>query len=121
MRDNTGAVLWILVVAFGIIFMLQDTNVFDVIGTTGNVIGKVNGQDITLEEYNNYVNNQIEAYRQRTGESIPPQILDSERERVFNELVDDRLREQEMNRLGIEVTDDEVRQMVLGDEPHQII
>ncbi len=121
MRDNTGAVLWILVVAFGIIFMLQDTNVFDVIGATGNVIGKVNGQDITLEEYNNYVNNQVEAYRQRTGESMPPQALDSERDRVFNELVDDRLREQEMNRLGIQVTDDEVRQMVLGDQPHQII
>ncbi|MBT8400215.1 MAG: peptidylprolyl isomerase [Rhodothermia bacterium] len=121
MRDNTGAVLWILVVAFGIIFMLQDTNVFDVIGATGNVIGKVNGQDITLEEYNNYVNNQVEAYRQRTGESMPPQALDSERDRVFNELIDDRLREQEMNRLGIEVTDDEVRQMVLGDQPHQII
>ncbi len=121
MRDNTGAVLWILVVAFGIIFMLQDTNVFDVIGTTGNVIGKVNGQDITLEEYNNYVNNQVEAYRQRTGESMPPQALDSERDRVFDELVDDRLREQEMNRLGIEVTDNEVRQMVLGDQPHQII
>ena len=121
MRDNTGVILWILVVAFGIIFMLQDTNVFDVIGATGNVVGKVNGQDITLEEYNNYVNNQVEAYRQRTGESIPPQVLDSERERVFNELVDDRLREQEMNRLGIKVTDDEVRQMVLGEDPHQII
>ncbi|NNE46967.1 MAG: peptidylprolyl isomerase [Rhodothermales bacterium] len=121
MRDNTGVVLWILVIAFGVIFMLQDTNVFDVIGATGNIIAKVNGQDVSLDEYNNYVNNQVEAYRQRTGESIPPQILDSERERVFNELVDDRLREQEMSRIGIVVTDDEVRQMVLGDNPHQII
>ncbi len=121
MRDNTGVILWILVVAFGIIFMLQDTNVFDVFGTTGNVIAKVNGQDITLDEYNNYINNQVEAYRQQTGESIPPQLLDAERDRVFDELVNDRLREQEMNRLGIQVTDDEVRQMVLGDEPHQII
>ncbi len=121
MRDNTGVVLWILVVAFGIIFMLQDTNVFDVIGTTGNVIGKVNGQDISLDEYNNYVNSQVEAYRQQTGESIPPQALDSERERVFNELVDDRLRKQEMDRIGIVVTDEEVRDMVLGENPHQII
>lgn len=121
MRDNTGAVLWILVVAFGVIFMLQDTNVFDVIGTTGNVIAKVNGQDVTLDEYNRFVNNQIEAYRQRTGESMPPQVLDAERDRVFDQLVEDRLREQEMNRIGIQVTDEEVRQMVLGDEPHQII
>jgi peptidylprolyl isomerase/peptidyl-prolyl cis-trans isomerase D len=121
MRDNTGVVLWILVIAFGVIFMLQDTNVFDVIGNTGNVIAKVNGQDISLDEYNNYVNNQVEAYRQRTGESIPPQALDAERERVFNELVDDRLRVEEMDRVGIVVTDEEVRDMVLGDNPHQII
>ena len=121
MRESTGVVLWILVIAFGVIFMLQDTNVFDVIGSTGNAIAQVNGSRITLDEYNGTVNARVEAYRQQTGESIPPQLLDTERDRIFEQLVDDRLREQEMNRLGIVVTDDEVRDMVLGENPHQLI
>ena len=52
MRENTGAVLWVLVIAFGVIFMLQDTNVFDVIGATGNAIAQVNGSRISLDEFN---------------------------------------------------------------------
>ncbi|NND73299.1 MAG: peptidylprolyl isomerase [Rhodothermales bacterium] len=121
MRDSTGVILWILVVAFGIIFMLQDTNVFDVLGQTGNVIGKVNGDDISLEEFNAIVDSRLEQYRQQTGEAIPPQMLDAERDRIFDELVDDRLRQQEMDRLGIEVADSEVTDLITGDNPHPFI
>ncbi len=121
MRDSTGVILWILVVAFGIIFMLQDTNVFDVLGQTGNVIGKVNGDDISLDEFNSIVENRLEQYRNQTGEAIPPQMLDAERDRIFDELVNDRLRQQEMDRLGIEVADSEVTELITGENPHPFI
>lgn len=121
LRENTGVILWILVIAFGVIWMLQDTGGLDVIGNVGNRLAVVNGDPITLEEYNQAVQARIDQYQQQNGESMPPQMVDQTREQVFNQLVNDRLREQEMDRLGIDVTDAEVLDMVLGDEPHSLI
>lgn len=122
LRENTGVVLWILVLAFGGLWMLQDSGVFDVIGNpAGQNIAIVNGDPISVDDYQNALNAQMEQYQAQSGESMPPQMLDLTRERVFDALVEDRLAQQEMERLGITVTDQEVYDMVLGDNPHPII
>ncbi len=121
LRENTGVILWILVISFGIIWVLQDSGAFDVVGRTGNTIAEVNGDPIPYQEYVRAVEAQIQAYQQQTGEAPTPQMRDLIRDQVFNALVEDRLRQQAMERLGITVTDDEVVQMVLGDDPHPII
>jgi len=122
MRENTGVVLWILVISFGGLWVLQDSGVFDTIGT--NPLGKmiiVDGDAITVEEYQRALDARSEAYRQQTGETFSPQRLDLEHERVYNALVDNKLREHEMNRLGVRVSNKEVFELVLGDNPHPII
>jgi peptidylprolyl isomerase/peptidyl-prolyl cis-trans isomerase D len=121
MRENTGVVLWILVIAFGVIWVLQDAGTFDVVGNLGNRLGEVNGKVITLDEYQQALQTQMDAYQRQNGEAMPPQMVDQVRDQVFNRLVDDRLREEEMQRLGIEVSDEELVDMVLGDNPHQLI
>ncbi len=121
-REQTGVILWILVFAFGILWVLQDAGTFDVIGnTSGQNIILVDGDAITYEEYARAVDAQVERYQQQTGESMPPQMLDQERDRVYQALVENKLLEREMDRLGITVTDEEVFDMVLGEEPHPII
>ena len=121
LRENTGVVLWILVFAFGVIWVLQDSGGLDVVGFTGNKIGEVNGEPITFEEYNQDLEGQINNYQQQTGESMPPQMLDQTRQRVFDNLVETKLREQEMERLGLAVSDQEVVEMIQGADPHPII
>ncbi|BBM68940.1 peptidylprolyl isomerase [Rhodothermus marinus] len=121
LRENTGVILWILVISFGIIWVLQDSGAFDVVGRTGDTIAEVNGDPISYQEYVRAVEAQMQAYQQQTGEAPTPQMSDLIREQVFNALVEERLRQQAMERLGITVTDDEVVQMVLGDNPHPII
>ncbi|GMQ82841.1 MAG: peptidyl-prolyl cis-trans isomerase [Rhodothermia bacterium] len=121
MRENTSVVLWILVISFGVIWVLQDSGGLDVIGQTGINVGSVNGVPITHEEYSQAVDRQAQNYQNQTGESMPPQMLDQTRDGVFNQLIDLRLREQEVARLGIEVTDDEIVDLILGDNPHPII
>ncbi|MFQ5569733.1 MAG: peptidylprolyl isomerase [Rhodothermales bacterium] len=121
MRENTGIILWILVISFGGIWVLQDSGAFDVAGFVGDKIIIVDGDPVTVDEYNNTLDFFVEQFRQQTGESMPPQRLDLEHDRVFNTLVDDKLREHEMDRLGITVTDQEVLDLVYGDEPHPII
>ncbi|MEM1093006.1 MAG: peptidyl-prolyl cis-trans isomerase [Bacteroidota bacterium] len=120
MRDQTGVVLWILVIAFGVIFMLQDTQVFDVIGATGQDVIVVDGDPVTVSEYQQAIQQQIQAYQQN-GQEVLPQTEDAIRERVYNSFVDDRLRTKAMDEIGVEVTDDEVYNLVLGDTPDPII
>lgn len=121
MRESTGAILWILVFAFGVIWVLQDSGGLDTIGQVGNNIGSVNGDPITVDEYNQAVDQQVQSYQNQTGDTMPPQMLDQTRDRVFNQLVEARLREQEMERLGLGVSDDELVEMIQGDDPHPII
>lgn len=122
LRNNTGVILWILILSFGVIWVLSDVGTFDIIGnTTGQNIIVVDGDPITYEEYVRTVDAQIEQYQQQTGESMPPQMMDQAREQVYQGLVENKLLEHEMDRLGIQVTDEEIYDMVMGENPHQII
>ena len=121
LRDNTGVILWILVIAFGLIWTLQDSGAFETVGQLGNNIAQVNGEPITVEEFNRAVNQRIQQMEQQTGEPLSPQRRDMVREQIFELLVEDRLREQEMDRIGITVTDEEVRQLVYGERPHPFV
>ncbi len=122
MRENTGVVLWILVLSFGGLWVLQDSGVFETIGTDPlSKIIIVNGDAITLDEYNRQVEAQLEQIRQATGTTVSPQQRETEQERAFNALVENKLREQEMDRLGVSVSDTEITELITGDNPHQFI
>lgn len=121
MRDGTKYILWLLVFAFGVIWVLQDSGGLDVIGTLGTNVGSVNGDPITLEEYSLAVENQVQNYQSQTGNSMPVQMLDQTRDRIFDQLVDDKLRLQEMDRIGLNVADEEIIELINGETPHPII
>ena len=121
LRDNTGVILWILVIAFGIIFMLQDTQMFDALQNQRalNII-TVDGEGIPFSEYNarvDQIRNQISQQNPDAG----PQELDEADEQAFESLVNERLSQREMERLGLTVTDEEIRQMYFGPNPHPLI
>ncbi len=120
-RENTGVVLWILVIAFGILFMLQDANLFDSLSGAGqNNAIIVEGEPVTYDEYNAVLNQQTEFFNQQNP-NAGPQERDAIEEEVFNRIVEDKLREREMNRLGLTVSDAEVQQLVVGPNPHFIV
>jgi peptidyl-prolyl cis-trans isomerase D len=122
LRDNTGVILWILVVAFGVIWVLQDSGAFEVVGMGGvQNIATVNGDPITVDEYNAALNARIQQYQAQTGETMPPEMREMEGQRTLDALIEDRLLLREMDRLGIRVTDQELREMILGARPHPII
>ena len=122
MRENTHWVLWILVFAFGIIWVLQDSGGLDAVGVGSGVdIAVVDGDPVPYQAYVQTVQQQAQQYQEQTGESMSPQTLEQQREFVFQALVEDKLLEHEMDRLGISVTVDEIYEMVMGDNPHAII
>lgn len=122
MRENTGVVLWVLVISFGGLWVLQDSGVFDTIGT--DPLGKViivDGDPITREVYSRQLEAQLEQVRRTNNGNVTPQQLELERERAFNALVENSLREHVMDDIGVTVSDAEVRELILGETPHWII
>lgn len=121
LRENTGVILWILVISFGVIWTLQDSDVFSTVGQPTGNIAVVNGANITYQEFQQSVEQQMQRVRQQTDGNVTPQMQDIVREQTYTQLVNAQLIEQEMDRLGIQVTDAEVMDMVYGDNPHPVI
>ncbi len=121
MRSSTAPILWVLVLAFGVLFMLQDTQVFDAVLAGPRTMGEVDGRPITNAEYNNRLNAFTEQFRQQTG--TPPNI---EQRAYYEELVWDQMVLElalmsQMERIGIQVTDQEIRDAFFGDNPDPIV
>ncbi|HLA63467.1 MAG TPA: peptidylprolyl isomerase, partial [Rhodothermales bacterium] len=121
MREQTALVLWLLVAAFGGLWVLQDSGFFDAVtGARMPEIGLVNGVPIDREEYSGTLDQRLQTYEQQ-GMEITPAMRSQIEDEVFDELVANRLREQEMDRLGVEVSDAEVNDLFRGPNPAPLI
>jgi peptidylprolyl isomerase/peptidyl-prolyl cis-trans isomerase D len=121
LRENTGVILWILVLSFGVIWTLQDSDVFKAMNQPNQNAATVNGTTISNQEYNQAVDRQRQRFRQQMEGELSPRMEEMIRQRAYDQLINNALLEQEMKRLGITVTDTEIENMVFGANPHPLI
>ncbi len=122
-RERAGGVMiGVLVVAFGGLWALQDSGAFDAVGrgADGRTIGTVDGVAIEAELFNRALQQQLDVYQQQ-GVPVSSALQRQLEDQVFDGLVDNALVEREMDRLGVEVTDDEVFQLITGPTPDPLI
>ncbi len=83
-------------------------------GNAPNTVATVNDVPISLQEYDRLYNQTLDRYRQQFGGSIPEGLLESLnlKEQVLNQLIERILVRQEAERLGIAVSDAEVRKEI---------
>ncbi len=81
----------------------------------GAVAGTVNGEAISLREYQQSLNQRLEFFRKMAGGKISEEQLRAFRvqEAVFRELVQRKLLIQEAHRMGLVASDEEVKQAIL--------
>ncbi len=121
MRDSTASILWILIFSFGVLWVLADTKVFDAMSVAPRNLGTVNGDQISLDEYNQRVSYYTDQYNQQNGGQMSPEMRAMYENQAWNDLVSARLVEQKIEELGITVTDSELMEMVTGDNPAPFI
>src|SRR5699024_4400819 len=121
MRKNTGVILWVLIFSFGILWMLADTNIFDIMHQGPRSLGSVNGEEVSMEEYNNRTNYFIQRYTETTDNTVTPEMRAVLKDRAWDEIVIGKLMQQRMDQLGIKVTDQEVVDMITGENPDPFI
>ncbi|HQT91886.1 MAG TPA: SurA N-terminal domain-containing protein, partial [Candidatus Kryptobacter bacterium] len=111
MRDNMPAILIGLAVLF--ILMIVFEWGMDITGRqgnqyTGNIVGKVNGQEITYQEFEKDLQNSVDQYKTATKQDPDDKTMGELRDQVWQGLVNQILVDQAARRLGIFVTDQEI-------------
>jgi parvulin-like peptidyl-prolyl isomerase len=102
---------------FVLFMVMSDSKVMEVFGARSNNIGSVNGKDITYQQFATLLDRATQNQKAQTGQDIPEENMEQFRDQVWDAYVTQLLTEQELNKFGITVTDDEVREVILGENP----
>lgn len=121
MRNSTAPILWLLIISFGILWVLADTQVFDAIALGPQSLGEVNGDAISHEEYNNRVSFYNDQFSMQTNQEMPIEMRTMYENQAWEDLVAARLMRQKMDDMGITVTDNELIEMITGPNPDPFI
>ena len=117
MRGLAPAFIIIVGALFVLFMVISDSNVLEALGGKTNYVGSINGVEISYQEFQGAVERQRETQKQQTGNDIPEEQFDQFRDQVWESLVTEKLIEEEVQRLGITVSDEEVKDIILGDDP----
>lgn len=121
MAKMRGLAPWFIIGVGGlfVLFMIiSDSNVLEALGGgSTNNIGSVNGIDITYQEFQNALDQQIENKKTQTGKDVEDEELEQLKNQVWDALVTQRLINQEIEKYGLYVTDQEIKDIILGDNP----
>lgn len=107
---------------FVLFMVISDSNVLEAIGGgRTNIIGTVNGEDITYQEYQNALDQQIENQKRQTGTDPDETQIDQIREQVWDAVVTQKIFGQLIKKYGITVTDQEIKDVILGPNPPEFL
>src|SRR4030066_1546816 len=117
MRSLAPAFIITVGALFVLFMVISDSNVLEALGGRSNDVGSVKGISISYQEYQLAVERQRESQKQQTGNDVPEEQFDQFRDQVWETLVTEKLIEQEVQRLGITVSNQEIKDIILGDDP----
>jgi peptidyl-prolyl cis-trans isomerase D len=83
---------------------------------SGDTIARVNGHEITAGEFRRMYQAQLQAYRSAYGGNMNEQLLKQLGidQQILQQMVDERAALAEADRVGVDVSDDEVRQRIFA-------
>lgn len=125
MRRHQSWLKWILgivVVAFIFIYVPQFLRPAGSAAMSTDTLASVDGRKITVGTYQRVYNNQVQQLRQAYGEQFDDRMLQQLQlpRRLLQQLIDEEAVLAEADRLGIRVSDEEVKQRILAIPAFQI-
>jgi len=115
----------VFIISVGALFVLfiiiSESSVLQSIGAAPTNVGSINGEDISYKEFSKILDQQKENRKKQTGKNIAEENLKQFRDQVWNAVVTQTLFAQEIKKLNITVADDEIRDVILSDNPPQFL
>ncbi len=84
-------------------------------------IGKIGKETVSYQDFEQKVQNLIEIYKLSGASNIDEATTESIREQTWQQMIRERILENQYKKLGIGVSAEEVDDLVLGNNPHQIV
>jgi peptidyl-prolyl cis-trans isomerase D len=84
-------------------------------------LGQIAGQYISYQDYEARVQSLLEIYKLYGNSNIDEATTESIREQVWQQLVREKIQDNQFKKLGIDVSTEEVDELVLGNNPHPIV
>ena len=115
---------WFIITVGGlfVLFMvLSDSKVVEIFGQRSNYVGSINDYNVTYQEFSSLVERARMNQTQQTGQEIDESQMDMFRDQVWDALVTQRLVEEKIDEFGINVTDEEIKDVILGPDPPQFL
>lgn len=84
-------------------------------------IGKIAGEYISYQDFEERVQSLFEIYKLSGSSTIDEATAESIREQVWQQMVREKIQDNQYKKLGIGVPAEEVDELVLGNEPHPIV
>ena len=102
-----------------VIFLLTSVDT-SMLGGSGSV-GKIDGETVRAETYDALVNQQTQAAQQQSAASLTLEDLQTIRNQVWDQLIQQRVLEREYKRYGIEATEEEVADLLRTNPPRELL
>ena len=116
MRSLAPAFILSVGVLFVLFMVISDSNVMEALGGRSNNVGSVNGEDISYKYFQSAIEQQREL-RKQNGQDVEDESSDQFRDQVWDYVVSQTLIQQKVEELGLDVSDEEIREIILGDNP----
>jgi peptidyl-prolyl cis-trans isomerase D len=84
-------------------------------------IGEISGETVSYQEYETRLQNLLEIYKMSGRTDIDAASAESLREQIWQQMVRENILDSQYDDLGIGVSNEEVDEMVLGNNPHPIV
>lgn len=91
------------------------------LGGNANIVGEIAGEEIDYQEFDNVLQQVKADYEGRVGRTATEGEMAMLREQAWNQLIFKIVLEKEYDRLGLEVTDEELADMVQGNNIHPAV
>ncbi|MBI9073697.1 MAG: peptidylprolyl isomerase [Melioribacteraceae bacterium] len=111
---------WFIITVGGlfVLFMvLSDSKVTEIIGQRANNVGSINEREISYSEFSKMVEQYKSYQTQQTGQDIPQAQMEGFRDQVWDVIVSQQLMNEKVAEFGLAVSDDEIKEQILGPNP----
>jgi peptidyl-prolyl cis-trans isomerase D len=124
LREKAGALVAFVIGLSLILFVASD-----LVGGGGSQsrrirkyyeIGEIAGEKISYQDFETRVQGLVEIYK-LSGTDVTAEMYETVRDNVWDQMVREKILDSKYDKLGIGVSNDELDDLVLGDNPHPIV
>jgi len=115
---------WFIITVGGlfVVFMvLSDSKLDQVIGLRSNNVGSIDGVEISYSQFAQAVDNYEKQWAAQQGIEVDPNRRPMLRDQVWNQFITQKVLEKKIDEYGIVVTDEEIYDAIMGDNPPEYL